>query len=66
VRDSLEPVRQALKTTRPPDKPQAQQKYWADLLGQKGGLVRRPLLNLTSNEKIKIKEAFDNCGLKLT
>jgi len=66
VRDSLEPVRQALQTTRPPDKPQAQQKYWADLLGQTGGLVRRPLLNLTSNEKIKIKKAFDNCGLKLT
>ena len=65
VRDSLEPVRQALKTTRPPDKPQAQQKYWADLLGQAGGPVRRPLLNLTPKEKIEIKEALDGCGLKL-
>ena len=66
VRDSLDPVRQALHTPSPPDKPHDQQKYWADLLGQTGGLVRRPLLNLTSNEKIKIKKAFDNCGLKLT
>ena len=65
VRDSLDPIRLALKTTRPPDKPHAQQKYWADLLGQKGGPVRRPLLNLEPSEKIIIKEAFDNCGLKL-
>lgn len=65
VRDSLDPIRLALKTTRPPDKPHAQQKYWADLLGQKGGPVRRPLLNLDPSEKIIIKEAFDNCGLKL-
>ena len=65
VRDSLDPIRLAIKTTRPPDKPHAQQKYWADLLGQKGGPVRRPLLNLEPSEKIIIKEAFDNCGLKL-
>jgi 4-hydroxy-tetrahydrodipicolinate synthase len=65
VRDSLDPVRQALKNTRPPDKPQAQQKYWADLLGQVGGLVRRPLLNLTDEEKMTIKTAFDECGLKI-
>ncbi len=65
VRDSLDPVRQALKNTRPPDKPQAQQKYWADLLGQVGGLVRRPLLNLTDEEKKTVKTAFDECGLKI-
>ena len=65
VRDSLNPVRQALKNTRPPDKPQAQQKYWADLLGQVGGLVRRPLLNLTDEEKVIVKTAFDTCGLQV-
>ena len=65
VRDSLDPVRQALKNTRPPDKPQAQQKYWADLLGQVGGSVRRPLLSLTDEEKAIVKEAFDSCGLKV-
>ena len=65
VRDSLDPVRQALKNTRPPDKPQAQQKYWADLLGQVGGLVRRPLLNLTDEEKKTVRTAFDECGLKI-
>ena len=65
VRDSLNPVREALKNTRPPNKPQAQQKYWADLLGQVGGLVRRPLLNLTDEEKVIVKTAFDTCGLQV-
>jgi len=65
VRDSLEPVREALKSTRPADKPQAHQKYWQDLLGQAGGPVRRPLLNLTDAEKEQTKAAFEGCGLKL-
>ena len=65
VRDSLDPVRDALKNTRPSDKPQAQQKYWADLLGQVGGPVRRPLLNLTAEEKEIVKLAFDECGLRV-
>lgn len=65
VRDSLDPVRAAFKGTRPADKPQAQQKYWADLLGQVGGEVRRPLLNLTDDEKANIKQAFDSCGLQV-
>jgi 4-hydroxy-tetrahydrodipicolinate synthase len=65
VRDSLDPVRVALKNTRPGDKPQAQQKYWADLLGQVGGEVRRPLLNLTDEEKEAVKLAFRGCGLKV-
>ena len=65
IRDSLNPVRTALKNTRPPDKPQAQQKYWAELLGQVGGIVRRPLLNLTEEEKLTVKTAFDTCGLRI-
>jgi 4-hydroxy-tetrahydrodipicolinate synthase len=65
VRDSLDPVRKALKGTRPADKPQAQQKYWQDLIGQVGGPVRRPLLALTEAEKATIKSAVDACGLDL-
>lgn len=65
VRDSLDPVRKALKGTRPADKPQAQQKYWQELIGQVGGPVRRPLLNLTDADRATIKSAFDACGLDL-
>jgi len=64
VRDSLEPVRQALRSTRPGGKPQAQQKYWQELLGQVGGAVRRPMLPLTAKEKATIREAFAACGLE--
>ena len=65
ARDSLEPVRQALKSTRPGGKPQAHQKYWQELLGQAGGPVRAPLLQLTDDEKASTKAAFETCGLKL-
>lgn len=65
IRDSLDPVRRALKETRPGGKPQAHQKYWQELLGQAGGPVRNPLLQLTQAEKERTKEAFLNCGLKL-
>lgn len=65
IRDSLNPVREALKGTRPGDKPQAQQKYWQELLGQAGGPVRRPLLNLTEAEKAAIRSAFEACGLQV-
>jgi 4-hydroxy-tetrahydrodipicolinate synthase len=65
VRDSLEPVRQALKRTRPPGTPQAHQKYWQELLGQVGGPVRRPLLNLTGEQKAATRAAFESCGLRL-
>ncbi|WP_282605306.1 dihydrodipicolinate synthase family protein [Pelagibius sp. Alg239-R121] len=65
VRDSLEPVRKALKGTRPGGKPQAHQKYWQELLGQAGGPVRRPMLQLTEEEKAVTKTAFESCGLKL-
>jgi 4-hydroxy-tetrahydrodipicolinate synthase len=63
VRDSLNPVRKALSTTRPPGKVHAHQKYWLELLGQIGGLVRRPLLQLTDAEKAATRAAFSTCGL---
>lgn len=65
IRDSLEPVRKALKGTRPAEKPHSHQKYWQELLGQTGGTVRTPLLELTEAEKKVTHEAFENCGLKL-
>ncbi|MBE7637744.1 dihydrodipicolinate synthase family protein [Sneathiella sp. P13V-1] len=65
IRDSLDPVRKALMGTRPGGKPQAHQKYWQELLGQVGGPVRAPLLQLTEEEKEITKAAFENCGLKL-
>jgi 4-hydroxy-tetrahydrodipicolinate synthase len=63
VSASLEPVRHALKSTRPPEKPHAHQKYWQTLLGQRGGFVRRPLLDLTEAEKAATRAAFEGCGL---
>lgn len=63
---SLEPVRRALKETRPGGKPQAHQKYWQELLGQAGGPVRPPLLQLTDEEKHATRAAFEACGLKLS
>lgn len=65
VRDSLDPVRHALRSTRPGGKPQAHQKYWQELLGQAGGPVRRPMINLTEAEKEATRAAFEACGLKL-
>ena len=66
VSRSLDPVRKALKGTRPGDKPQAHQKYWQELLGQAGGPVRPPLLQLTEDEKERTRAAFESCGLKLS
>lgn len=65
VRDSLDPVRHALFSTRPGGKSHAHQKYWQELLGQVGGDVRRPLLSLTDTEKAATREAFEACGLRL-
>jgi len=65
LRDSLEPVRRALKGARPGAKPQANQKYWQELLGQAGGPVRPPMLNLTQAEKMATRQAFERCGLEL-
>ena len=57
IRDSLHPVRMALKESRPPGKAAAHQKYWQELLGQVGGRVRRPLLDLTEAEKAATRAA---------
>ena len=65
VRDSLDPVRDALKRTRPGAKPHAHQKYWQELLGQTGGPVRPPMLELTEAEKQATRLAFETCGLEL-
>jgi 4-hydroxy-tetrahydrodipicolinate synthase len=65
VRDSLNPVREAMLRSRPADKPQAFGKYWQELLGQRGGHVRAPMLELTEAEKAVIRTAFEGCGLKL-
>jgi 4-hydroxy-tetrahydrodipicolinate synthase len=65
VRDSLNPVREAMKSTRPGRKPQAHSKYWQELLGQAGGPVRRPLLQLSDAEREATKAAFEGCGLRL-
>lgn len=65
VRDSLNPVREALRATRPVEKPHAHQKYWQELLGQVGGRVRAPLLELAEADKRATRAAFDTCGLNL-
>ena len=61
---SLEPVRAALRETRPAEKPHAHQKYWQELLGQVGGRIRAPLLELTDDERAAVRQAFDACGLR--
>lgn len=65
IKASLDPVRKALRGTRPGGKPQAHQKYWQELLGQVGGPVRLPLLQLTDAERAATKAAFEACGLKV-
>ncbi|MBM3518554.1 MAG: dihydrodipicolinate synthase family protein [Actinobacteria bacterium] len=64
VSASLDPVRRALKSNRPPGKGAAHQKYWQELLGQAGGPVRRPLLGLTEAERQATRSAFEACGLR--
>ncbi len=63
VRDSLDPVRDAIRRTRPAEKFHAHSKYWQELLGQHGGAVRRPMLELTAAEKEATRRAFESCGL---
>ena len=65
VRDSLAPVRAAFKASRPAGTPQAHTKYWIEQLGQVGGPVRRPLLNLSEMEKSVIQKAIADSGLRL-
>src|SRR6266545_4721294 len=64
IRDSLNPVREAFKRSRPAEKFHAHSKYWQDLLGQAGGAVRPPMLELTEAEKDATRRAFETCGLK--
>lgn len=64
LRDSLEPAREAFRSARPSGTPQAYTKYWMELLGQVGGPVRRPLLNLTDAEKAATRDAFARSGLR--
>lgn len=65
VRDSLESVRDAIARTKPPGKPTAHGKCWQELLGQVGGRVRHPMLELTDDEKANTRAAFETCGLRL-
>jgi 4-hydroxy-tetrahydrodipicolinate synthase len=73
VSESLQPVRDAIKASKPAGKPQAHGKYWQGLIGQRGGddvgkdvsFVRRPLLNLTEVEKATIRSALASSGLKV-
>ena len=65
LRDSLNPVRDAIKRTKPGGKPTAHGKYWQELLGQVGGHVRHPMLELTAAEKDATRAAFETCGLAL-
>jgi 4-hydroxy-tetrahydrodipicolinate synthase len=65
IRDSLNPVREAFRRTRPTEKPPSHSKYWQDLLGQSGGRVRPPMLELTDAEKEATRKAFETCGLKV-
>lgn len=65
IRDSLDPVREALRSTRPSEKPHAHQKYWQDLIGQSGGQVRPPMLSLSEEEKSATRAALARSGLRL-
>ncbi len=65
VRDSLNPVREAFRKSRPPEKGHAHAKYWQELLGQAAGPVRRPMLPLTDAEKANVRAALAGSGLKL-
>lgn len=65
VRDSLEPVRDAIRRSKPPGKPTAFGKCWQELLGQVGGHVRPPMLELTEEERSAVRAAFAASGLTL-
>lgn len=65
VFDSLNPVRDAMKRTKPEGKPTAFGKYWQELLGQCGGRVRAPMLELNDAEKEIVRIGFNESGLKL-
>ena len=46
-------------------KPPAHTKYWMELLGQAGGPVRPPMLQLTEAERAATRAAFAGCGLRM-
>lgn len=64
VFDSLAPVRNAFKASKPKGKPQAHAKVWQELLGQHGGPVRRPLISMTDKEIETTKRCFAESGLR--
>lgn len=64
VCDSLEPVREAIRSSRPLGKDQAHFKYWIELQGLIGGPVRPPLMQLTEEEKATVRTAFASSGLQ--
>lgn len=65
VQHSLQAARDAYRACKPHGKPQAQAKYWLELLGHVGGPVRRPLLALTEVERAAIRTQFEASGLRL-
>ena len=65
VSNSLEKIREAFKNSQPKSKPHAHQKYWQELIGQVGGYVRFPSIELTNKEKQIIENSLANCGLLL-
>lgn len=65
VSAGMQPVRDAFRKSKPAEKPTSHQKYWQELLGQVGGRVRAPMLELTEAEKRATREAFETSGLKL-
>ena len=66
VRDSLNPAHEAFRQSRPQGKPQAHSKYWLEQLGQAGGPVRRPLLQMSDAEKALTRKALARSGLRLS
>jgi 4-hydroxy-tetrahydrodipicolinate synthase len=58
-------VREAFRRSRPAEKPPAHSKFWQELMGQVGGRVRPPMLELTDAEKETTRRAFETCGLRL-
>ena len=65
VRDSMNPIREALKSSKPKGKTQAHGKLWQSMIGQVGGPVRRPLPNLSEAEIAATRAAFASSGLKV-
>lgn len=65
VSASLQQVRDAYRAARPAEKPHSYQKYWQELIGQRGGHVRAPLLELTEDEKRATRAAVEASGLRL-